>query len=42
LCSEEEPVLEVKAGDVETHVTACHFPVEAGENLMAAGRREST
>jgi oligopeptide/dipeptide ABC transporter ATP-binding protein len=40
LCSEEEPVLEIKAGDVDTHVTACHFPVEAGENLAAAGRRE--
>jgi oligopeptide/dipeptide ABC transporter ATP-binding protein len=40
LCSEQEPQLEVKAGDQATHVTACHFPVEAGENLAAAGRSE--
>jgi oligopeptide/dipeptide ABC transporter ATP-binding protein len=40
LCSETEPQLEVKAGDAATHVTACHFPVEAGENLAAAGRSE--
>src|ERR1700721_2293590 len=32
LCSETEPQLEVKAGDATTHVTACHFPVMAGEN----------
>jgi oligopeptide/dipeptide ABC transporter ATP-binding protein len=43
LCSEDEPFLEVKAGDADTHVTACHFPVEAGENLAAAaGRREQS
>ena len=40
LCSETEPQLEVKAGDAATHVTACHFPVMAGENLAAAGRSE--
>ena len=40
LCSETEPQLEVKAGDATTHVTACHFPVMAGENLAAAGRSE--
>ena len=40
LCTETEPQLEVKAGDAATHVTACHFPVEAGENLAAAGRSE--
>ena len=40
LCSETEPLLEVKAGDAATHATACHFPVEAGENLAAAGRSE--
>ena len=40
LCSEQDPPLEVKAGDAATHLTACHFPVEAGENLAAAaGRR---
>jgi peptide/nickel transport system ATP-binding protein len=40
LCGETEPQLEVKAGDPATHVTACHFPVVAGENLAAAGRSE--
>jgi oligopeptide/dipeptide ABC transporter ATP-binding protein len=40
LCRETEPPLEVKAGDAATHATACHFPVEAGENLAAAGRSE--
>jgi oligopeptide/dipeptide ABC transporter ATP-binding protein len=40
LCSETEPQLEVKAGDATTHVTACHFPVMAGENLATAGRSE--
>jgi len=40
LCSETEPQLEVKAGDATTHVTACHFPVMAGEDLAAAGRSE--
>jgi oligopeptide transport system ATP-binding protein len=40
LCGETEPQLEVKAGDATTHVTACHFPVMAGENLAAAGRSE--
>jgi oligopeptide/dipeptide ABC transporter ATP-binding protein len=39
LCSQQEPPLEVKAGDAATHVTACHFPVEAGENLAAAASR---
>jgi oligopeptide/dipeptide ABC transporter ATP-binding protein len=40
LCGQVEPPLEVKAGDPATHVTACHFPVEAGENLaVTAGRR---
>jgi len=40
LCGEQEPQLEAKAGDVASHVTACHFPVEAGENLAAASRSE--
>jgi oligopeptide/dipeptide ABC transporter ATP-binding protein len=39
LCSEQEPQLEVKAGDTATHVTACHFPVEAGENLAVVASR---
>jgi oligopeptide/dipeptide ABC transporter ATP-binding protein len=40
LCGELEPQLEAKAGDAATHVTACHFPVEAGEDLAAASRSE--
>jgi oligopeptide/dipeptide ABC transporter ATP-binding protein len=36
LCAEQEPPLEVKAGDVPTHLTACHFPVQAGESLVTA------
>jgi oligopeptide/dipeptide ABC transporter ATP-binding protein len=39
LCSQDEPQLEVKAGDVTTHVTACHFPVVAGENLAVVASR---
>jgi oligopeptide/dipeptide ABC transporter ATP-binding protein len=35
LCSLEEPPLEAKAGDTGAHVTACHFPVEAAEELAA-------
>jgi oligopeptide/dipeptide ABC transporter ATP-binding protein len=42
LCSQQEPELESKAGDPATHLTACHFPVQAGENLAAAGRSELT
>jgi oligopeptide/dipeptide ABC transporter ATP-binding protein len=41
LCTTAEPGLEPKAGDASTHLTACHFPVEAGEILARAGRRES-
>jgi oligopeptide/dipeptide ABC transporter ATP-binding protein len=39
LCSQQEPQLEVKAGDPAAHLTACHFPVAAGETLARAGRR---
>src|SRR3984957_860135 len=39
LCGEQEPQLEVKAGDAATHVTPCHFPVEAGENLAVVASR---
>jgi oligopeptide/dipeptide ABC transporter ATP-binding protein len=42
VCSQQEPQLEAKAGDTATHLTACHFPVQAGENLAAAGRSELT
>jgi oligopeptide/dipeptide ABC transporter ATP-binding protein len=41
LCAEQEPQLEVKAGDPSAHLTACHYPVEAGENLARVARRES-
>jgi oligopeptide/dipeptide ABC transporter ATP-binding protein len=33
ICSAEEPLLEVKPGDVPGHTTACHFPVQPGERL---------
>ena len=39
-CAEEEPRLEVKPGDPPEHVTACHYQVEAGEDLSRAARRE--
>jgi oligopeptide/dipeptide ABC transporter ATP-binding protein len=35
-CTQAEPPLEVKSGDPGTHRTACHFPVEAGEDLARA------
>jgi oligopeptide/dipeptide ABC transporter ATP-binding protein len=38
LCSEQDPPLEVKAGDPPTHVTACHYPVQVGEVLARSGR----
>jgi oligopeptide/dipeptide ABC transporter ATP-binding protein len=41
LCSQEEPALEAKAGDTPTHLTACHFPVQAGEQLARARRGEA-
>ncbi len=41
LCTTAEPSLEAKAGDSSAHLTACHFPVQAGEILARAGRRES-
>jgi oligopeptide/dipeptide ABC transporter ATP-binding protein len=33
LCGTAEPELEPKFGDSGSHVTACHFPVQTGENL---------
>jgi peptide/nickel transport system ATP-binding protein len=39
-CGIDEPALESKAGDPSTHLTACHFPVETGEVLARADRRE--
>ncbi|MHB1594628.1 MAG: ABC transporter ATP-binding protein [Streptosporangiaceae bacterium] len=42
LCGTTEPVLENKAGDPSTHLTACHFPVEAGEVLARASRRDQS
>jgi oligopeptide/dipeptide ABC transporter ATP-binding protein len=40
LCRTDEPALESKPGDPSVHLTACHFPVEEGEVLVRAGRRE--
>jgi oligopeptide/dipeptide ABC transporter ATP-binding protein len=42
VCSAQDPPLESKAGDPDNHVTACHFPVQADEDLAAAGRREAS
>jgi oligopeptide/dipeptide ABC transporter ATP-binding protein len=33
LCHEQDPPLETKSGDVPEHQTACHFPVQPGEDL---------
>ena len=40
LCGQQEPVLEVKPGDPATHLTACHFPVQAGESLARVAGRD--
>jgi peptide/nickel transport system ATP-binding protein len=40
LCGTSEPSLEVKAGDPASHLTSCHFPVEAGEVLARVAKRE--
>jgi oligopeptide/dipeptide ABC transporter ATP-binding protein len=40
LCSQQEPPLESKPGDPATHVTACHFPMQPGENLARATQKE--
>jgi oligopeptide/dipeptide ABC transporter ATP-binding protein len=39
-CAVDEPVLEQKPGDSPDHLTACHFPVMAGEMLAKASREE--
>jgi len=41
LCGRQEPVLEAKPGDQDTHLTACHFPVDAGEDLTRPRARET-
>jgi oligopeptide/dipeptide ABC transporter ATP-binding protein len=41
-CSQEEPSLESKLGDVATHRAACHFPVHPGEDLSHASPSEAT
>jgi len=40
LCATDEPALEAKASDPRTHLTACHFPVQEGEILARADRRQ--
>jgi oligopeptide/dipeptide ABC transporter ATP-binding protein len=40
LCAVEEPLLEHKPGDEPGHLTACHFPVTAGEALATASRED--
>jgi oligopeptide/dipeptide ABC transporter ATP-binding protein len=36
LCVSDDPPLTVKAGDPPSHIEACHFPVEDGEDLTLA------
>jgi oligopeptide/dipeptide ABC transporter ATP-binding protein len=36
-CSATEPALEARGGDARTHRTACHFPVEASDDLTTTG-----
>ncbi len=36
ICTITEPPFEVKSGDPDTHRTACHFPVQPGEDLARA------
>jgi oligopeptide/dipeptide ABC transporter ATP-binding protein len=36
-CSRSEPLLQARAGDERTHLTACHFPVETGDDLATSG-----
>ncbi len=33
LCHQQDPPLETKPGDLPEHLTACHFPVQPGEDL---------
>jgi len=40
MCAVEEPILERKSGDSPGHLTACHFPVMAGETLAKASRED--
>ncbi len=40
ICTHRDPLLEPKLGDPSTHRAACHFPVEAGENLARVSRRK--
>ena len=35
-CVAEDPVLEPRLGDMPGHLTACHFPVEDGEDISKA------
>jgi oligopeptide/dipeptide ABC transporter ATP-binding protein len=37
-CATDVPELEVKAGDMPTHLTTCHFPVQTGEVLASSVR----
>ena len=41
LCATDEPPLETKPGDPADHLAACHFPVQDGEILARAGRRDA-
>jgi oligopeptide/dipeptide ABC transporter ATP-binding protein len=36
LCVDEDPELVARAGDLPSHLTACHFPVNSAEELITA------
>jgi oligopeptide/dipeptide ABC transporter ATP-binding protein len=38
ICALEAPPLVAREGDPDTHQTACHFPVEPGDDLTGASR----
>jgi oligopeptide/dipeptide ABC transporter ATP-binding protein len=40
ICQQEEPLLEVKPGDPDAHVTACHFPLAPQEILATVPAQE--
>jgi oligopeptide/dipeptide ABC transporter ATP-binding protein len=36
-CARSEPLLQARGGDGRSHLTACHFPVETGDDLATSG-----
>ncbi len=42
LCQQQDPPLETKPDDPESHKTACHYPVQPGEDLTNTGAAVGT